>query len=182
MRRLAFLAVFLTSTISAPYAHAQVTNEEQGASEDQVRELFDAIRSARRQELFLIDEVSKTCKRVTSGLKQRNSMFFLTSENSQSSELRTNGGGTIRFDPSSSATKECGISNEVDFRITDASEGVWSASFASQYCISAIVYQDCTYVCRESAEVDGKSLKFVLGLSKAELALSEVSAKKSCAQ
>lgn len=173
------LGTLFCAVCVAPQLHAQSTSSAESAA---MEDLFDAIKRARREELFVIDEVSESCNRITSGLKQRNSLFFLTTKNNQSSELRIDGSGMLKFDPGSEVASECNITNQVDFKINEVGATTWIGTFTSQYCISAIVYSDCSHVCRGSIQTEGKYLKFILGSENAERQISMINSEKTCQQ
>lgn len=161
------LGLFVSSS-----AFAQSSPDQ--ASEKSVRDLADIIRKASRNELYLIDQVAQTCKRITSGLKQRDTIYFKTSENTESSELFLDGAGTLRFNAKGSAAVDCGIIGEVSFQLVESDENTWKANYASGYCMSALIYDNCAYSCNEYAGIDGRILIFANGQTAAETLSSSI--------
>jgi hypothetical protein len=169
MLRLAVLAF----SLFAPIPVVAQSGSSEGLSES-VRDLADILRKASRNEVYLIDEVAQTCKRITSGLKQRDTIYFKTSGNNQSSELFLDGEGTLRFNAVGGAANDCGISNEFSFRIRSAEDNTRTADYSSGYCISAIVFDNCSYTCNQYAEIGERRLLFVNGIPTANSVLSKI--------
>lgn len=149
----AFIVLFLPASSLAQSAAEKALKID-------TRGLVDILRKASRNEIYLIDEVALTCSRITSGLKQRNTVYFKTSDNTESSELFLDGGGTLRFNAKGRAAVDCGISNEVSFQISSSGRNIWRADYASGYCIRAVIYDNCTYSCSEYADIGSKLITF----------------------
>lgn len=158
MLRLVLFAPFMLLPVSA-----MAQSEADQPLQDSISELGNIIRKASRNELYLIDEVAQTCKRITSGLKQRDAIYFKTSENTESSELFLDGQGALRFNVKGSAAVDCGVSNEVAFRISSSDRDTWQANYASSYCVSALVFDNCSHSCNEYAEIGSRKIIFANG-------------------
>lgn len=148
-------------------ATAQAANE--AALESSMRELASTLRKASRNEIYLIDEVGSTCRRVTSGLKQRNAIYFKTASNTEASEVFLDGTGTYRFNVEASAAGTCQISRDVKFELIGFDGTIWAARLASGYCIKTLVLLDnCSQTCHEYADIGERQLFFVAGKKEAD--------------
>lgn len=158
-----FRVIIFALTVLFPIQGAtQATNES--ALEASVRELASIIRKASRNEIYLIDEVGSTCRRVTSGLKQRDAIYFKTASNTEASEVFLDGTGTYRFNVEASAAGTCQISRDVKFELTSFDGTIWTARFASGYCLKTLVFLDnCSQTCHEYADIGERQLFFVAG-------------------
>lgn len=143
--------------------------------------LIALIRKARREQLYLIDEVSQSCERITSGLKQRSTVYFQTSRHEEANEIDLNGRGKLRFMPENSSIERCNIVGEVEFQITEYEASVWSSDYGT-YCERVRIFPDCSHRCEGFADVSGKKLHIVSGLQPAKAMLMEVGINADCGE
>lgn len=135
-----------------------------GVDPEAVKDLADLMRKARRNELYLIDEVAGTCMRVTSGLKQRQVIYFTTGGNDEPSHLTLDGRGSFGFRPDNWAGSDCALETAVEFEIESREGDTWTARYRSGYCTEAMVFLDnCSYTCHAYAKIDTERLRFALG-------------------
>ena len=163
--------VLVLATLFPMQGATQATND--AVNESSVNELAAILRKASRNEVYLIDEVGATCRRVTSGLKQRDAIYFKTASNTEASEVFLDGTGTYRFNIDSSAAGTCQVSRDVRFELTGLDETIWTARLASGYCIKTLVFLDnCSQTCHEYADIGNRQIFFVAGRKEADALIS----------
>lgn len=165
------LSAIVLSILFPIQGEAQAAND--AAVESGIRELAGILRKASRTEIYLIDEVGSTCRRVTSGLKQRDAIYFKTASNTEASEVFLDGTGTYRFNVEALAAGTCQISRDVKFEVTGFDGTIWATRFASGYCLKTLVFLDnCSQTCHEYADIGERQLFFVAGKKEASTLIS----------
>lgn len=172
--------VFALATLFPIQGATQAKND--AALESSIRELANIIRKASRNEVYLIDEVGATCRRVTSGLKQRDAIYFKTANNTEASEVFLDGTGTYRYNVETASAGSCQISRNVKFELNSFNETIWAARLTSGYCLKTLVFLDnCSQTCHEYADIGDRQLFFVTGKTEAD-ALISAKGGKSCVE
>lgn len=156
--------------------------QEKGA-EQNLEQLVQLLRKAKRNEVYFVDAVSDRCHRITSGLRQRSVLLFTAGEDSETSTLRADGRGQFQYAIKGDVLgRECRVVGGFGFSIRSYEPGIWSADVTSKYCKEYRVFDDCSSVCNEYWATDGSPVYFANGLVSANKTVAEHSLTASCSE